>query len=105
MKSIIFRFLCTVLLSFSVLKDAPLNATDALQPMPCVVGRFSSIGDQFWKSITLKVTNNCSTPVDLQDVMITFQNTFDLETSFWGEFSPLSYPDNNLTITSQPDGS
>ncbi|MBA2711231.1 MAG: hypothetical protein H0U57_11645 [Tatlockia sp.] len=74
----------------------------APQPTACISTNFSTSGSEFWKSINLKVTNNCGQAVDFQNAAITFQNKKNLNTNFWGNFAPLSYPTNNLQITSQP---
>ncbi|CAM2921767.1 chitinase [Legionella steigerwaltii] len=74
----------------------------APQPTSCITGSFSSTGTSNWQTVSLKVTNNCNQTVDFQNSTITFSNSSNLETSFWGNFSPLSYPVNTLQITSQP---
>jgi chitinase len=58
-----------------------------------------------WHNITLTLKNNCGKSVDLQNSTITFNTANSLNTSFWGTFGPLSYPDNNLQITSTPQSS
>lgn len=70
-------------------------------PTACVTSQFTATGNTYWKSITLKITNNCEKAVDFQNATITFQSSSALNTTFWGEFSPLSYPDKSLNITSQ----
>lgn len=72
------------------------------QPTACVNSLFTAMGNQHWKSIVLKLTNNCNQAVDFQNSTVSFQTTAALNTSFWGDFSPLSYPDNALNISSQP---
>ncbi|HAT8591185.1 TPA: hypothetical protein F7Z63_04245 [Legionella pneumophila] len=72
------------------------------QPATCVNSLFTATGNQHWKSIILKLTNNCNQAVDFQNSTISFQTAEALNTSFWGDFSPLSYPDNALNISSQP---
>ncbi len=74
----------------------------APQPTACISTSFSSSGTEFWKEIDLKVINNCGKTVDFQNSTITFSNKNNLNTNFWGNFAPLSYPTNNLVITSQP---
>lgn len=74
----------------------------APQPTSCITGSFSSTGTSSWQTVSLKITNNCSQTVDFQNSTITFSNGSNLNTSFWGNFSPLSYPVNTLQITSQP---
>ncbi|STY29904.1 chitinase [Legionella wadsworthii] len=73
----------------------------APQPTSCVTGQFSATGTSHWQTVSLKLTNNCAQTVDFQNSTITFSNKSSLNTSFWGNFSPLSYPVNNLQITSQ----
>lgn len=72
------------------------------QPTTCIGAAFSSVGDDWWRTITLRLTNNCGKPVDFQNTTVTFVNGITLNTNFWGEFNPLPYPDNNLQLTSQP---
>ncbi|KTD45909.1 chitinase [Legionella rubrilucens] len=72
------------------------------QPTACITSQFSAQGNQHWKTVNLKLTNQCNQAVDFQNSTITFKSTTPLTTTFWGEFSPLSYPDNALTISSQP---
>lgn len=74
----------------------------APQPTSCITGSFSSTGTNSWQTVSLKLTNNCEQTVDFQNSTVTFSNGSNLNTSFWGNFSPLSYPVNNLQITSQP---
>ncbi|AMP92154.1 glycosyl hydrolase family 18 protein [Legionella pneumophila] len=81
--------------------NASLNPSIA-QPTACINSQFTATGNQHWKSIVLKLTNNCKQAVDFQNSTISFQTTNALNTSFWGDFSPLSYPDNALNIASQP---
>ncbi|STX29080.1 chitinase [Legionella beliardensis] len=71
------------------------------QPTTCISSQFTSTGTQHWKQVILKLTNQCGTPVDFQNATITFKSKTAISTSFWGDFAPLPYPDNNLTITSQ----
>ncbi|HAT8720732.1 TPA: hypothetical protein JBA25_11625 [Legionella pneumophila] len=85
----------------SVDANASLKPSIA-QPTTCVNSLFTATGNQHWKSIVLKLTNNCNQAVDFQNSTISFQTTDALNTSFWGDFSPLSYPDNALNISSQP---
>ncbi|RDI43403.1 glycoside hydrolase family 5 protein [Aquicella lusitana] len=76
------------------------------QSTSCIGAQFSSTGDNYWKNIILKLSNHCGKAVDFQNATVTFQATKALNTSFWGTFSPLPYPDNDLRITSQalPEG-
>ncbi|QBR85301.1 hypothetical protein E3983_03750 [Legionella israelensis] len=77
-----------------------------IQPTSCIQASFTSSGTPHWQSIFLKLTNNCTKPADFQNATIKFDSTSPLNTNFWGDFSPLSYPDNELLITSQvkPNG-
>ncbi|PJD90719.1 MAG: hypothetical protein CK424_08610 [Legionella sp.] len=79
----------------------------AATPTACIESQFNTSGDAYWKSVTLKLTNHCDKAIDFQDATITFKSTTALDTTFWGDFSPLSYPDNALNISSQSqsDGS
>ncbi|KTC94680.1 glycoside hydrolase family 5 protein [Legionella erythra] len=79
----------------------PIQIT-AAQPTACITSQFSTTGNQHWKTVNLKLTNQCNQAVDFQNSTITFKSTTPLTTTFWGEFSPLSYPDNALNINSQP---
>lgn len=74
----------------------------APQPTPCVVGTFSRTGNNFWSNVSLQLKNTCGQTIDLQNSTITFNNSVNLNTSFWGKFGVISYPDNKLQITSQP---
>jgi chitinase len=76
----------------------------APQPTSCITSSFTSAGSQFWKNITLTLTNECDQVIDFQNSTVTFAVGAPLETSFWGDFGNLSYPDNVLTISSQPEG-
>lgn len=92
--------LCT-----AILFSTPTVATTlAPQPTTCITSAFTSTGSVDWKSIILKITNKCNKAVDFQNSTITFQNAIPLMTNFWGNFSPLAYPDNNTQITSQASG-
>lgn len=77
------------------------------QPTACIGSQFNATGDEYWKSVTLQLTNNCGNEVDFQNATISFKSNTAINTAFWGDFSPLSYPDNALNITSQTqtDGS
>ncbi|KTD20798.1 chitinase [Legionella lansingensis] len=89
------------LLSATNIFATPGISSLAPQPTTCITSVFSSVGDSHWQNITLKLTNNCNQVVDFQNAVITFKNKIALNTSFWGDFGPLSYPDNQLKITSQ----
>lgn len=73
-------------------------------PTACITPTFSKTGDIYWYNINLKLTNNCGRDVDFQNSSVTFGSGDNLNTSFWGEFGPITYPDNPLLITSQPTG-
>lgn len=73
----------------------------APQPTACIASTFSSTGDIYWRIISLKLTNKCGIPVDFQNASITFLNKIPLNTNVWGTFNPLSYPDNDLHLSSQ----
>ncbi len=92
---------------FSALLVASPAVMAAATPTPCIASEFNASGDAYWKSITLKLTNHCDKAVDLQNATITFKSSTALNTTFWGDFSPMSYPDNTLNISSQSqsDGS
>ncbi|MGQ3888798.1 cellulase family glycosylhydrolase [Legionella sp. CNM-1927-20] len=94
-----------ILLTQSILASAsqPIEApVVAAQPTTCISSQFIVTGDQYWKSVTLRLTNNCAAAVDFENTTVTFKNRAPLNTSFWGEFSPLPYPDSPLNISSQP---
>lgn len=102
-----YRLLCLssiLLLAQSLVAQA---APSVIQPTACITPQFSGTGDQYWKNMTLKLTNNCNAPVDFENATVSFKNKAALNTTFWGEFSPLPYPDNSLNIASQQqsDGS
>ena len=83
-------------------------SAQALEPTLCVKSTFTSfeaVDKNQWKSIILKLTNECNRNIDFQNAVITFQNKIALNTNFWGNFDPLAYPDNNMQITSQASGS
>lgn len=100
------RHLLLVIGTLTVITDNA-SAHSFIQPSiaqstACISTLFTATGNQHWKSIVLKLTNNCNQAVDFQNSTISFQTTDALNTSFWGDFSPLSYPDNVLNISSQP---
>ncbi len=81
-----------------------LQAATVAQPTSCISSQFLTSGDQYWKNMTLKLTNNCTQAMDFQDSTVTFKNKVTINTSFWGNFGSLSYPDNALAMSSQPQG-
>lgn len=99
-------FILALVLSSLGYAEPTTNQTVTAAPTTCISTQFSATGTQYWKTISLQIKNQCSQPVNLQNATITFKNTTSLYTNFWGNFSPLSYPDNNLVIYSQkqPDG-
>jgi chitinase len=78
-----------------------IQSTSIAQPTTCIDSQFSATGDEYWKSMTIKLTNNCGKAVDFQNATLTFKSQTAVSTTFWGDFSPLSYPDNALNISSQ----
>lgn len=74
------------------------------QPSTCVTSAFRRTGNKTWTTVYLKLTNTCGTDLDFQNVSVTFENNVDINAVFWGKFSPLTYPDNLLRITSQLTG-
>jgi endoglucanase len=90
--------------SLLIMAGEGVHAATVAQPTSCIASQFSSSGDQYWKNITLKLTNNCTQPMDFQNSTVSFKSSAAINTSFWGNFGSLSYPDNNLTISSQPQG-
>lgn len=82
--------------SFPAMLQAP-------EPVTCITPQFSVTGGPEWYNILLTLTNKCGKDVDFQNSSITFKNSTPLNTNFWGNFDPLTYPDNPLFITSQAD--
>lgn len=84
-------------------KDYLIQATP--QPTTCITSAFSKTGSAYWATINLTLTNNCGASVDFQDAAITFNNADNLSgTTFWGNFYPMSYPNNQLVLLAQPNG-
>lgn len=99
-------FLCCLMNIVFAQNKLGLKANSmAPEPTTCISGVFSKSGSGSWVQVALKITNNCGKSVDFQNASITFSNNINLTTSFWGNFYPLSYPDNVLQITSQPNTS
>ncbi|WP_298623671.1 glycosyl hydrolase family 18 protein [uncultured Legionella sp.] len=94
---------CSVSASLLIATDCYASLPVAL-PTACIASQFSATGDAHWKEVTLRLTNNCSQPVDFQNASVTFNSLSSVNTAFWGDFDPLPYPDNNLSISSQPSG-
>jgi hypothetical protein len=76
------------------------QAATTIEPTTCIASEFLVQGDQYWKSVTLTLTNRCATPVNFANTTITFQTKAALTTEAWGAFTPLPYPD-SLNINSQ----
>ncbi|ASQ45017.1 hypothetical protein [Legionella clemsonensis] len=72
-------------LSFLALSQA-ISAHPIAQPTSCITSQFSAVGDQYWKTVTLRLTNSCGKPVDFQNTTVTFKSTTAINTSFWGSF-------------------
>lgn len=104
---LIFIFIISVFLSHNVyaLNHPSTSSTRAQQPTNCVSGLFTSSGDRWWQNIQLELKNNCGKAVDFQNATVTFTNKSAMNTSCWGNFNPLPYPDNPLIITTQPNQS
>lgn len=83
---------------------AQTGPTSTAQPTTCIASQFTATGSPYWKSIVLKLTNNCGKTVDFQNATVSYQSKTPVNTNFWGDFSPLAYPDNALNITSQAQG-
>lgn len=99
-KYIFFIFLLSIL---SHVFAAQSTVQLAAQPTTCIVGKFSSVVTSGWASESLTLTNQCTSPANFQNSVITFTNKTALNTNFWGSFSPLNYPvSSSLFITSQP---
>lgn len=93
-------FLCTSIFAASHVKGH--HGSKAVpQPSNCITPAFSQTGNAWWTQVSLKLTNNCNQDVDFQNSTITYNNDANINTNFWGTFDPISYPDNNLQITSQ----
>lgn len=88
-------------LGFSLVLAQGAIAHSVAQPTACIISKFTAVGDPYWKSVTLTLTNNCTKIVDFQNTTVTFKSTTAINADYWGEFSPLPYPDNVLRITSQ----
>ncbi len=77
-----------------------VQKSDTAQPVACVTSAFSAIDAQHGKTVTLTLENQCGRTVDFQNALVTFHASTAIDTPFWGNFAPLSYPDNTLQITS-----
>lgn len=96
------RILLATMLSLTLNEGITQPTVIAPQPTSCISTSFSATGNSNWQTVSLKLTNNCNQAVDFQNATITFSNASNLNnTTFWGNFSPLSYPVNTLQISSQ----
>lgn len=100
MKRLILTFL-PVITGFSCFAHEPVLAP---QPTSCISTNFTATGNQHWQTIAIKISNNCEQIVDFDHSTITFLNTSGLVTHFWGDFSPLSYPVNELQMGQVQNG-
>ena len=71
------------------------------EPSSCVKAMFLTTGSPDWKTINIQIKNQCSEAIDFQSSSITFKSKTELSTDYWGNFSPLSYPDTALHTSSQ----
>ena len=99
----ILRWVFLLLFPLVSLASSPLAsvASKVAQPTACLKAQFTVTGSS-WKSVTLNLQNHCGQTVDVRNTTITFNNPDNLNTAFWGNFGSVSYPDNNLQITSTP---
>lgn len=103
MKNNVLRVSCIASLLLSgQFSFAATSSVSVPQSSPCMAVDFTKEGDAWWSNISLKITNLCGKSVDLQNVAVTFNNAEKLNTSFWGTFGSIAYPDSQLQITSQP---
>ncbi len=84
--------------------SAQTGPTSTAQPTTCISSQFTATGSPYWKAVVLKLTNNCGKTVDFQNATVSFKSKTSINTNFWGDFSPLAYPDNTLNIASQAQG-
>ena len=98
----------TILITgLSLLSGVSVAQSVAIAPQPtsCMAASFYSAQRPQYgvgNTVALTITNHCGQTIDLQNTSITFLNTKNLNTLFWGNFSPMSYPTNPMKITSQP---
>lgn len=85
---------------FAVTHKTYQGSKTAPQPSSCIVSSFSQVGNQGWSNVSLKLTNTCGQDVDFQNATITFNSSVSINTNFWGNFGPISFPD-KLQMTSQ----
>lgn len=86
---------------------AQLVHAQAALPTTCIVATATAQGNEWWQEVKLNLTNNCPQDLDFQNAIVRFKSKANLtNANFWGQYSPLSYPDNNLVINSekQADG-
>ncbi|RUR07731.1 glycosyl hydrolase family 18 protein [Legionella sp. km772] len=89
---------------FVVSQGISAQTTSIAQPTTCISTQFTASGSAYWKSVVLKLTNNCGKTVDFQNASVSFKSKTPINTNFWGDFAPLAYPDNELNISSQAQG-
>ena len=106
-KKVLMGGLLLALVSHMPTTLAANNVTQVTVPQPssCVTGVFKKTGDQWWVNVELKLTNTCGQAVDVQNMSVTFNSADNLNTSFWGQFGSVAYPDSALQIRSQANGS
>lgn len=106
MKSAMFGLIITLLTQSAIAGSIDESDEVILAPQPtsCIAGTFSASGNENWKNVALKLTNNCPTSIDFQNSSVTFLSRTALDTQIWGDFDSISYPDNVLQMTSQKAG-
>lgn len=103
-KKILLALLLIFLTPLSFATDKPIIP---LQATSCIKSTFTNTGNQWWKTMSLTLKNECGKIANFQNTTITFLNKKDLNVGFWGKdsFSPLGYPKNtHLTSELQSDG-
>ena len=102
MKTLLFLGLgALIVVSPGVVAQSQSISSTITQPTTCIASQFTATGSAYWKSVVLKLTNNCGQTVDFQNAAVSFKTKTAINTSFWGDFSSLAYPDNALNISSQ----
>ncbi|RDI41317.1 chitinase [Aquicella lusitana] len=78
----------------------------APQSTACVTGQFSIApgGNEYWSTVNLTITNHCAQAVDMQNAVIQFNSDKSLNTSVWGDFSAVSYPNPSPAAVSASEG-
>ncbi|ODN41780.1 hypothetical protein [Piscirickettsia litoralis] len=75
-------------LSTLLISAMPAYHAASPKPLPCVKLEASA---NSWTP-EIKLTNQCSQPVDLRDGLVKLQSSQKLQGSYWGSFGPLAYP-------------